>query len=174
MPEQQDIELCSNFSFLSTDANMTPPSSDTTVEDVRNNERNPTETHKWENPWPGNTYIIREPKSKLQVTLVGGQIRMKPHLGDQGGYHWECVYDNGWLGFRNPSAFVYLGFKEGEGIVAEVKWHKWNEFFITRGYPGGGHVLFTKHDHDLHMVNIEGDRLHESRDHYTVWEFIKV
>ncbi|KAI0892450.1 hypothetical protein F4806DRAFT_479793 [Annulohypoxylon nitens] len=173
MTEQQDIELCSNFSFLTTDTDMTPSSSNTAAEEARS-EHSPPETHKWENPWPGYTYIIREPKSKLQVTLVGGLVRMRPHLGDQGGYHWECIYNKGWLGFRNPSSFVHLGY-QCVGIVAEVKHHKNNEFFVTRGYPGGGHVLLSKYDHELRLINIEGDQLCLSNDdRYTVWEFIKV
>ncbi|KAI0886781.1 uncharacterized protein GGS22DRAFT_158657 [Annulohypoxylon maeteangense] len=175
---EKGFELCSNFSFLTTDTNMTPSTSATEMGDLNSEYNFDTQNNRATVPWPGGTYIIRDPKSNRQITLVDGHISMEPHLGDQGGYHWHCISKDGWLGFRNPSDGLHLGHDNKGNIVANQRHHLGWESFVTRGYPDGGQMIYTRHDNiKLRVIsNLEGYKLgyHSDEKNGIVWEFIKV
>ncbi|KAI1770126.1 hypothetical protein F4818DRAFT_434045 [Hypoxylon cercidicola] len=127
-------------------------------------------------PWPGNTYIIRDPDSERQITLVGGQLRLAPHLGNQGGYHWECIESNGWMGFRSPSDHLHIGHDNRRNFIASAKEHRPWEYFNTRAHPKGGHILLVVHGWQQWKMTIseDGSNLIETMDEGTAWEFEKV
>ncbi|OTB00357.1 hypothetical protein M426DRAFT_324397 [Hypoxylon sp. CI-4A] len=111
--QQQQPKLnnsISSFKMDNTPDNpQEPPSSctspgectPTTSSTMTNNfEKQPdTPVYKEEIPTPGNAYIIREPVSGLQITLIDGVLRMSPSLGIQGGYQWQCSDSRGWMSF---------------------------------------------------------------------------
>ncbi|KAI4861680.1 hypothetical protein F4820DRAFT_432844 [Hypoxylon rubiginosum] len=127
-------------------------------------------------PWPGNTYIIRDPDSRQQVTLVRGQLRLARHLGNQGGYHWECIEKDGWLGFRSPSDHLHIGHDNRRNFIATAKDHRPWEYFNTRAHPKGGHILLVVHGWQQWKMTIakDGHSLIETLDEGTAWEFKKV
>ncbi|KAI1453731.1 hypothetical protein F4805DRAFT_357978 [Annulohypoxylon moriforme] len=174
MPSEKDVELCSNFSSLTTDTIMTPTNSDMASNHSTSEHTLSDKNHKGTVPWPGRTYIIRDIDTKLQITLVEGVICMQSHLGDQGGYHWKCVSKDGWLGFRNPSSGLYLGHDTLGHITAQVRHLDCCEFFVTRAHPDGGQMLLTKHGDELRQLLWNQYGIGETKEGGTVWEFMKV
>ncbi|KAI1413305.1 hypothetical protein F5Y13DRAFT_198567 [Hypoxylon sp. FL1857] len=127
-------------------------------------------------PWPGNIYIIRDPESHRQITLVDGELRLEPHLGNQGGYHWKCIEKAGYLGFRNPSDNLHIGHDNRGNFIAQKTHHKEWEYFNTRAHPDGGHLLLMAHSDGQRKMTIgpDGQRLVETNGAGTAWEFEKV
>ncbi|KAI2631493.1 hypothetical protein GGS26DRAFT_591365 [Hypomontagnella submonticulosa] len=142
---------------------------------------------KGELPRPGQTYIIRDPTSGRQITLVGGILRLEHHLGDQGGYHWECIEENGWLGFRNPVGHLHIGCNADQPahyynrpdtlgfLIATAQSHGNNECLTTTGGPGGGQLLLFRLGKMLVQLGIdrETDELILAKKG-TEWDFILV
>ncbi|KAI8962374.1 hypothetical protein F5Y11DRAFT_347506 [Daldinia sp. FL1419] len=127
-------------------------------------------------PWPGHTFVIREPVSGKLLTIVGGQLRLEPHKGEQGGYHWICEQKNGWLGFRDPIHNIYMGHDSLGTFIAQVRHHKAHEYFSTIRHPDGGYILVTNYKDWLQRMVIaeDGQRLVTSMDGGTPFEFVKV
>ncbi|KAI1097174.1 hypothetical protein F4804DRAFT_328394 [Jackrogersella minutella] len=127
-------------------------------------------------PWPGNTYIIRDPDSRRQITLVRGELRLEFHTGEQGGYHWVCVEKDGWLGFYDPVHFMHMGRDNRGGYIAQVKHHRAYEYFNVRRHPNGGYILLTQSWSKLFKMGIAkpGHRLVETEGEGTAWEFENV
>lgn len=104
-----DLYDSASVADSTTAGELTPPHSVSMADDFVDYLDSPEPDNKTGAPWPGNTYIIRDPDSQRQITLVRGQLRLAPHLGNQGGYHWECIEKDGWLGFRSPSDHLHIG-----------------------------------------------------------------
>ncbi|KAI0886710.1 uncharacterized protein GGS22DRAFT_158523 [Annulohypoxylon maeteangense] len=129
-------------------------------------------------PCPGNTYIIRHPVTGRQITLERGELRLKHHTGEQGGYHWVCVEKGGWLGFYDPIHGTYMGRNNKGGYMAKVKHHAGWENFCARRHPDGGYLLLTSHWFCLMKMDVDksGTKLVETfgEGKGTAWEFVKV
>ncbi|OTB18056.1 hypothetical protein K445DRAFT_56017 [Daldinia sp. EC12] len=127
-------------------------------------------------PWPGHTFIIREPISGKQLTIVRGELRLEPHKGDQGGYHWICVEKNGWLGFCDPIHNMFMGHDSLGTFVAQVRHHKPHEYFCTQRHPDGGYLLLTNYKDWLWKMAIaeDGQKVVTTKGEGTAWEFVKV
>ncbi|KAI1385863.1 uncharacterized protein F4822DRAFT_356346 [Hypoxylon trugodes] len=129
-------------------------------------------------PWPGQTYIIREPSTRMQITLIDGELRLEDHKGDQGGYHWKCIETNGWLGFYNPSDMLHIGHDNRGNFIARAQQHDSWEYFGTRAHPDGGYLLLMRHGNTLWKMTIgeDGRKLVETneKEKGTAWEFVKV
>jgi hypothetical protein len=96
-------------------------------------------------PWPSSTFIIRYSKTGEVLTLVDGQLVLtKP--GGRGCFRWDCVENNGWLGFRNEVSGKYIGIDYQAELVCTVMHHKWYEQFIARPVPEGGYLLLMRHE----------------------------
>ncbi|KAF2127574.1 hypothetical protein P153DRAFT_387316 [Dothidotthia symphoricarpi CBS 119687] len=142
----------------------------------------------FEPPWPGSTYIIRSVSTGKVVAFRKGQIVLSKGDGNAG-ICWECVDDNGWLGFRDPASYRLLGYGENHEIRCEATEHKIWEHFCVRQKPGGGYLLMmTEYDdwknaawQGLRPLGIKIDDGLEKlvkvtgwEDKSAVWEFIKV
>ncbi|OTA90878.1 hypothetical protein M434DRAFT_397654 [Hypoxylon sp. CO27-5] len=154
---------------------LTPTHSITTSDPLIDH-RSPSPTRKETVPWPGHTYIIRDPVSGRQITLVRGELSLENHAGDQGGYHWICVEKGGWLGFYDPVHGTYMGRDNRGGYMCKVKHHKGHEYFCARRHPDGGYLLLTQHWDELLKMGIgkDGHKLVETNGEGTAWEFVKV
>lgn len=131
----------------------------------------PTETV----PWPGETFVIREPNQGLAITLTEGRLRLRQEMGNRGGCHWVCVDRNGWLGFRNAVSGTYLGHDQKGNFYAKVQHHEPHEYFCARRHPRGGYILLMRHGNDLQKMAIgeDGESLVETKGEGTAWEFFK-
>ncbi|KAI1768390.1 hypothetical protein GGR53DRAFT_477965 [Hypoxylon sp. FL1150] len=180
MQEAKDIgpDLYDSASVAdsTTAGDFTPPQSASMADDFEDYLDSLSLDNKTAAPWPGNTYIIRDPDSQRQITLVRGQLRLAPHLGNQGGYHWECIEKDGWLGFRSPSDHLHIGHDNRRNFIASAKDHRPWEFFNTRAHPNGGHILLVVHGWQQWKMAIskDGRQLVETMDEGTAWEFVKV
>ncbi|KAI0838433.1 hypothetical protein F5Y06DRAFT_268068 [Hypoxylon sp. FL0890] len=169
----------SEFGIMSTEGdNSTPtPTNSDTMADSFETDRKPADAPQKETvPWPGNTYIIRDPKSGRQITLVDGELRLEYHLGNQGGYHWQCIEKDGWLGFRSPSDNLHIGHDNCGNFIAQKTHHRDWEYFNTRAHPDGGHLLLTRRWNVQRKMTIgpDGQKLMETDGHGTAWQFEKV
>ncbi|KAI2469031.1 hypothetical protein F4781DRAFT_395548 [Annulohypoxylon bovei var. microspora] len=126
-------------------------------------------------PCAGNTYIIRDPISGRQITLERGELSLKHHTGEQGGFHWVCIENNGWLGFYDPVHGMYMGRDNRGGYIAKVKRHRGHEYFCARRHVDGGYLLLTQHWNLLMKMRIDkdGKTLVETNGEGTAWEFVK-
>ncbi|KAI0165359.1 hypothetical protein GGR52DRAFT_105269 [Hypoxylon sp. FL1284] len=127
-------------------------------------------------PWPGNTYIIRDPDTERQITLLRGELCLAEHQGNQGGYYWKCIEKDGWLGFRSPTDHLHIGHDNRRNFIASAKQHRNWEYFNTRQHPKGGHVLMVVHGWQQTKMAIseDGCRLVETMGDGTAWQFVKV
>ncbi|KAI1398639.1 hypothetical protein F4819DRAFT_18962 [Hypoxylon fuscum] len=160
----------------STVGDATPTTGFSMVDDTEDYQHPPSPVPRETAPWPGETYIIQDPKTKRQITLVEGKLRLEDHLGFQGGYHWRCIETDGWLGFRNPIDNSLIGHDNEKNFIAQNKSHKSWEFFNTRAHPDGGYILLVVHGWVQWKMTIakDGRSLVETRDGGTAWEFVKV
>ncbi|KAI1371185.1 hypothetical protein F4677DRAFT_316860 [Hypoxylon crocopeplum] len=173
------IDLSATSSTSSTVADDLTPTHTMATDDL--NDRcspppSPSPSDKETVPWPGRTFIIKDPISGRQITLVRGELRLEYHTGDQGGYHWICVEKNGWLGFCDPVHNTYMGHDNRCGFIAQFKHHKDHESFCARKHPDGGYLLLTQHRDGLRRMDIgeDGHKLVETKDEGTAWEFVRV
>ncbi|KAI2471094.1 hypothetical protein F4781DRAFT_388065 [Annulohypoxylon bovei var. microspora] len=175
MENREDLALDS-FTYSTTTGTNTPSSTTASMDDTKIDRYATDQIRKETVPWPGGTYIIREPKSGKQITLINGLVCMAPHLGDQGGYHWLCTSTDGWLGFRSPVSGLHLGHNgESNRLMAIVPHHRDLEYFATRGHPDGGQLLFVKQGDSLWPLSVRSDReIAILSEGGTVWEFVKV
>ncbi|GAD93498.1 conserved hypothetical protein [Paecilomyces variotii No. 5] len=144
-------------------------------------------------PWKGGTYIIRDPETKLVITLKEGVLGLCPeekgHPHTAGSYHhgrgshWKCVENKGmWLGFYNSVSGTYIRHNNNKNnwqFDAKGERHdKW-ERFCAREHPDGGHILLVKHFEDFRPMKIGGKDNRElvvgaEGEIGTPWEFIRV
>lgn len=142
-------------------------------------------------PYKGATFIIRDPKSGLVITLKDGKLGLAPadkenafiNCDDGRGSHWRCVENEGrWLGFKNAVSGEFIGHdnnKKNWRFMAKVEAHREWEFFCVRQHPGGGHELLVKHWDGFRAMQVGGDDNRElvvaGEGHSgTAWEFLKV
>ncbi|KAI1385544.1 uncharacterized protein F4822DRAFT_347062 [Hypoxylon trugodes] len=158
----------------SVTGDITPTHTTATDETLSDRRSPPPPPQKEDVPWPGHTFIIRDPASGRQVTLVRGELRMEEHMGDQGGYHWICVEKNGWLGFCDPVHGTYIGHDSMGSFISQVKHHKTHEYFCARRHPDGGYILSSLTVQGLSKMTIgeDGQKLVQAEG--TAFEFIKV
>lgn len=168
-------EMSTSSSTVGGDAT---PTHSTTTDDLLSDYHTtpPLPRRKETVPWPGHTFIIREPISGKQITLVRGELRLEPHMGDQGGYHWICVEKNGWLGFCDPIHNMFMGHDSLGTFIARVRHHQAHEYFSTQRHPDGGYLLVTHYKDRLWKMVIaeDGQKLFTTKGEGTAWEFIKV
>ncbi|OTA98209.1 hypothetical protein M426DRAFT_70257 [Hypoxylon sp. CI-4A] len=162
----------------STVAGDKTPTHSSVTDDLLGDRHSPTaSTSRRETvPWPGHTFIIRDPDSGRQITLECGELLLRSDRGNQGGYHWDCVEKDGWLGFRDPVHGMYMGHNNRGSFIAQVKHHKGYEFFCARRHPDGGYLLLTQHWNELWKMTIgkDGRSLVETTGKGTAWEFVDV
>lgn len=143
-------------------------------------------------PRAGSTFIIRDPRSKLVVTLNEGWLGMAPGEREDAivnpyngrGSHWCCVENNErWLGFKNKVSGTFIGHDNRKNehwrFIATVDQHRDWEFFCVRQHPDGGHELLVKHNNGFRAMTVGGaDNKNlmvagEGRSG-TRWEFLEI
>jgi hypothetical protein len=127
-------------------------------------------------PYPGAHFIIRQHDSNKVITLVGGELQLVEGINPKGGYHWECIEKDRWLGFRNCVSGTIIGHNNSKKFVARADKHQSYEFFTLRPSPQGGYELLTKHNYELWSMNIgdNGNELVETKEPGVLWDFLKV
>ncbi|QPC76319.1 hypothetical protein HYE68_007071 [Fusarium pseudograminearum] len=128
-------------------------------------------------PYPGAHFIIRQRDTGKVITLVAGDLQLADGLNPKGGYHWECIEKNRWLGFRNCVSGTIIGHNNNKKFVARAEKHQSYEYITLRPNPQGGYELMTKHNHDeLWSMNVadDGQQLVETKGQGALWDFLKV
>ncbi|KAI1394472.1 uncharacterized protein F4822DRAFT_48506 [Hypoxylon trugodes] len=181
---ESEVSSYENFHYLEIDnsslaSGITTPTRTMTIDDPTD-ARSSCEAQKYNviepAPYPGQTFIIREHNGNRLITLVEGEVRARENIGEQGGWHWVCVEQRGWLGFRNPVSSTYLGHDTQGAFWAKYKHHIIHESFCARRHPNGGYVLLMRHDDELQKMAIgdDGCTLVETTGDGTPWDFIRV
>lgn len=126
-------------------------------------------------PWPGSTFILRNPSSGRVLTLLDGQVVLASP-GGRGCIYWACVESKGWLGFKNISSGKYLGHNVFGDIICGAGEHQGWENFCVRMNPEGKFVLLLTHWEKLWFVTAGTDALWKcpERGDAVIWEFVKV
>ncbi|KAL4726710.1 hypothetical protein ACLX1H_005599 [Fusarium chlamydosporum] len=108
-------------------------------------------------PYPGAHFIIRHRDSNKVITLINGELQLAEGLNPKGGFHWECIERDRWLGFRNCVSGTIIGHNDRKKFVARADKHQSYEYFTLRHSPKGGYELLTKHDFELWSMTIADD-----------------
>lgn len=127
-------------------------------------------------PYPGAHFIIRHRDSNKVITLINGELQLAEGLNPKGGFHWECIERDRWLGFRNCVSGTIIGHNDRKKFVARADKHQSYEYFTLRHSPKGGYELLTKHDFELWSMTIadDGKGLVETKEEGVLWDFLKV
>ncbi|KAI1073000.1 hypothetical protein LB507_009149 [Fusarium sp. FIESC RH6] len=127
-------------------------------------------------PYPGADFIIRLRDTNKYITLVGGNLELTEGLNPKGGYHWECIEKDRWLGFRNCVSGTIIGHNDRKKFHAQASKHQSYEFFTLRPSPQGGYELLTKHNYELWSMAVgeDGKTLVETKEQGALWDFLKV
>ncbi|KAK3496423.1 hypothetical protein B0T13DRAFT_286260 [Neurospora crassa] len=158
-------------------------------------------------PQPNQSFILLEASTGRALTLIDGNLRLV-HVPDpdlisltnqkgadpylfpnsrakqpcivkgQCNWHWHCVENAGWLGFRNAASGTFLGHDMWQNIIARVYKHQGWEFMTVRpALERKGWYLMVTHWEKLHKINyLEGPGVFEAKNPMegTVWEFVRV
>lgn len=134
-------------------------------------------------PSPGKSFMITDRTCEHALSLQSGNLKLiglanANNFGTAGCWVWECVENNGWLGFKNWASGTYLGHNGSQIMWAERKHHKGHEQFCVRQVDGG-YVLLMESWGKLGKVAA----VDEKRDPKwkvvlegkpVVWNFVKV
>ncbi|KAL3427623.1 hypothetical protein PVAG01_01132 [Phlyctema vagabunda] len=103
-------------------------------------------------PCAGATFMIRSlafadnENSVVVMALEAGELRLHKltTASRAGGWDWQCIEKDNWLGFRNSVSGTYMGHNGKGRIVARAEWHRDHEYFCVRKHPDRGYILLTK------------------------------
>lgn len=139
-------------------------------------------------PRPGSSFLIQSAMTGKVITFQQGRVV----LGQLGGHNmtrWQCVENQGWLGFRDPASGMFLGYDENEELCCTVKKQSLWENFCVRQRPEGGYLLLMTHYPNWLMVlwqelrpigvkvnnGLENLRMVEDwKSDAIVWQFVEV
>ncbi|OTA98783.1 hypothetical protein M426DRAFT_28156 [Hypoxylon sp. CI-4A] len=172
-----DIDFRLSSPAPSTTPGVITPTNSSVTSEFNNRTGSTITIYRESIPSPGNTYIIREPKSKLYITLIDGHIRLEKPLGDQGGYHWKCHDAHGWLAFSSPVSGGYIRYNPRTNTVTTVFSTPEDDRMITRIAADGNQVLLVRDREGLRYICMgsgEHDTLRGTTETGTPWEFVKV
>ncbi|KAF4960984.1 hypothetical protein FGADI_634 [Fusarium gaditjirri] len=126
-------------------------------------------------PYPGAVFIIRHRASGKVITIVNGDLQLCQGFNPRGGFHWACIEQDRWLGFRNCVSGTIIGHNGGKKFIARVDKHQQHEYFTLRPSPQGGYELLTRHGQELWSMAVgdDGSELVEVRGEGALWDFLK-
>ncbi|KAF5251345.1 hypothetical protein FANTH_3537 [Fusarium anthophilum] len=161
------MDLIDTMSMASTVDDQGTPTHTTTTEHCRDY----TESV----PYPGAIFIIRHRDSGKVITIVNGDLRLCEGFNPRGGFHWECIERDRWLGFRNYVSGTIIGHNERKKFIARVDKHQAHEYFTLRPSPQGGYELLMRHGQELWSMAVgdDGSELVEVRGEGALWDFLK-
>ncbi len=135
-------------------------------------------------PAPGNTYVIRSVATGEVITFQRGQLVLGPSNGY--GIRWECSKIDGWMTFRDPASYMYLGYDKHAHLQCSAD-ESLGRDFCMRHNPNGSYMLLALWFHGngaspkLYPVGIDFENEVEKLRVITNWEsdsigweFIKV
>ncbi|ESA41912.1 hypothetical protein NCU06081 [Neurospora crassa OR74A] len=158
-------------------------------------------------PQPNQSFILLEASTGRALTLIDGNLTLvhvpdpdlisltdqkgsDPYLFPNSGaeqpcivkgqcnWHWHCVENAGWLGFRNAASGTFLGHDMWQNIIARVYRHQGWEFMTVRpALERKGWYLMVTHWEKLHKINFLEERrafVATNPEEGTVWEFVRV
>lgn len=129
-------------------------------------------------PWHGNMYLMLEKGTGKAITRnAEGGLYLTDESSPNPHNRWLCVETNGWFGFYNTAARVYMGHDGKRKIHAWASQHKAWEFFNPRQDPLGGYQLLSPYDRStVYLVCSVDDEMQVimTRHGETLWEFVKV
>jgi hypothetical protein len=145
--------------------------------------RTPTHTTITETPtdftesvaYPGAVFIIRHRDSGKVITVVNGELRLCEGFNPRGGFHWECIEKDKWLGFRNCVSGTLIGHNNRKKFIAKVHLHQSYEYFALGPSPKGGYELLMRHGDELWSMAVgeDGSELIETKGDGALWDFLK-
>lgn len=185
-----------DISSSSSDGTMVTPTHTSLTESYTDPEPPPYPAPAAVAPRKGATFIIRDPQSKLVITLkdknlglaAGDKENTFVNCDDGRGSHWRCIENKDrWLGFKSAVSGEFIGHdnngknnnEKNWRFKAMVKEHREWEFFCVRQHPDGGHELLVKHWGGFRAMQVGGDNNRElvvaGEGHGgTAWEFLRV
>lgn len=133
-------------------------------------------------PLAGEVYMIRDRVNGRIITLRDGKLRVEATPSGFGGWHWTCIKNKEYFGFRSVISAGYIGHDGGGNFRATQKEHNWWEWFQIFPCSDGGYLLATQHWSKWLKIDIEEngkaeyERLvvREEEGKGTIWEFVKV
>ncbi|KAK2697302.1 hypothetical protein QWA68_003763 [Fusarium oxysporum] len=163
----KEMDLIDTMSMASTVDSQGTPTHTTTTEHCRDY----TESV----PYPGAIFIIRHRDSGKVITIVNGDLRLCEGFNPRGGFHWECIERDRWLGFRNCVSGTIISHNERKKFTARVDKHQSHEYFTLRPSPQGGYELLMRHGQELWSMAVgdDGSELVEVRGEGALWDFLK-
>ncbi|RBQ74470.1 hypothetical protein FVER14953_20336 [Fusarium verticillioides] len=163
----KEMDLIDTMSMASTVDGQGTPTHTTTTEHCRDY----TESV----PYPEAIFIIRHRDSGKVITIVNGDLRLCEGFNPRGGFHWECIERDRWLGFRNCVSGTIIGHNDRKKFIARVNHHQSHEYFTLRPSPQGGYELLTRHGQELWSVAVgdDGSELVEVKGEGALWDFLK-
>ncbi|KAJ5143209.1 uncharacterized protein N7515_001996 [Penicillium bovifimosum] len=139
------------------------------------------ERRSWNCPWPGRTFIIRDPVTKLVLGLEKGILRLVPEDDGQGrSIHWCCVrHPRGLWGLQNNVSGTYVGtwdMHQQKEFVARSTTHNSTESLFVQGHPDGGYIISVVTDKTrvLSMESRQEELLAVTSNTATAWKFVRV
>ncbi|KAJ3532355.1 hypothetical protein NM208_g8300 [Fusarium decemcellulare] len=162
-------EFCDTMSMASTvDGCLTPTHTDMTVTDDN-------ATHVESVPSPDGVFIIRHRDTGRVITLIDGELRLCEGFSARGGFHWQCVEKDRWLGFRNCVSGTFIGHNDRKKFIAKATHHRTYEYFTPRPHPQGGYELLIRHGDELWSMTVgaEGTTLIETKGEGALWDFLR-
>lgn len=161
------MDLIDTMSMASTVDGQGTPTHTTTTEHCRDY----TESV----PYPGAIFIIRRRDSGKVITIVNGDLRLCEGFNPRGGFHWECIERDRWLGFRNCVSGTIIGHNDRKKFIARVNHHQSHEYFTLRPSPQGGYELLMRHGQELWSMAVGDDEseLVEVKGEGALWDFLK-
>ncbi|KAF5985847.1 dynamin family [Fusarium coicis] len=163
----KEMDLIDTMSMASTVDGQGTPTHTTTTEHCRDY----TESV----PYPGAIFIIRRRDSGKVITIVNGDLRLCEGFNPRGGFHWECIERDRWLGFRNCVSGTIIGHNDRKKFIARVNHHQSHEYFTLRPSPQGGYELLMRHGQELWSMAVGDDEseLVEVKGEGALWDFLK-
>ncbi|CAG8976591.1 hypothetical protein HYALB_00002104 [Hymenoscyphus albidus] len=186
-PKNDVVEA--SMSSASSTAGANTPTQSTFSESYEEISGYPHISHSHDIPWPGSAYVIRSCLERRVLTLAHGCLELKDQPVHAGGWKWECVEKDGWLGFRNTVSGTYLGHDGAGTFRATALRHAAWEYLGMRKCPEGGYLLLTVHGWKLRKMDtakgsntlVETEMIRSRsgidgiiREGGSLWEFVKV
>ncbi|KAI6776229.1 hypothetical protein HG530_000174 [Fusarium avenaceum] len=125
--------------------------------------------------YPGAVFIIRHHDTGKVITAVNGELRLCEGFNPRGGFHWECIERDKWLGFRNCVSGKFIGHNKKKKFIVGAHTHQAHEYFALGPNPKGGYELLMRHDYELWSMAVgeDGCELVETKGDGALWDFLK-
>ncbi|KAK4159579.1 hypothetical protein QBC43DRAFT_221653 [Cladorrhinum sp. PSN259] len=136
-------------------------------------------------PCPGKIFAITDANSKHALALLDGELKFVEYSHKNqmrgGCWLWNCVEQNGWLGFRNVASGTYLG-HDGKGVLTAVKKHhkSYEQLCVRQDPEERGYIFLMAVWDKLGKVGMVGSgqnatwRMAVDVTKPMVWKFVKV